>query len=65
VIASYLQSGSHEWHPSGRPRRTYNLLISKCSMLIGLVHQDYVPCIKTWRAFGAPSHFLILEKKKV
>jgi len=26
VIASYLQSGSREWHPSGRPRRTYNLL---------------------------------------
>jgi len=36
-------------------------------MLIGLVRQDYVPCamrtivargIKTWRAFGAPTHFL-------
>jgi len=27
VIASYLQSGSREWHPSGRPRRTYNLLL--------------------------------------
>jgi len=26
VIASYLQSGSREWHPSGRPRRTHNLL---------------------------------------
>jgi len=26
VEASYLQSGSHEWYPSGRPRRTYNLL---------------------------------------
>jgi len=26
VIASYLQSGSREWHPSGRPQRTYNLL---------------------------------------
>jgi len=26
MIASYLQSGSREWHPSGRPRRTYNLL---------------------------------------
>jgi len=33
-------------------------------MLIGLVRQDYVPRaligargIKTWRAFGAPSHF--------
>jgi len=26
VIASYLQSGSREWHPSGRPRRTNNLL---------------------------------------
>jgi len=27
VIASYLQSGSREWHPSGRPRRTNNLLL--------------------------------------
>jgi len=35
-------------------------------MLIGLVRQDYLPCallvhargIKTWRAFGTPSHFL-------
>jgi len=27
VIASYVQSGSREWHPSGRPRRTYNLLL--------------------------------------
>jgi len=26
VIASYLESGSREWHPSGRSRRTYNLL---------------------------------------
>jgi len=28
VIASYLQSGSREWHSSGRPRRTYNLLLA-------------------------------------
>jgi len=27
VIASYLQSGSREWHPSSRPQRTYNLFI--------------------------------------
>jgi len=27
VIASYLQSESREWHPSCRPRRTYNLLL--------------------------------------
>jgi len=26
VIASYLQSRSREWHPSCRPRKTYNLL---------------------------------------
>jgi len=26
VLAFYLQSGSREWHLSGRPRRTYNLL---------------------------------------
>jgi len=25
-IADSLQSGSREWHPSGGPRRTYNLL---------------------------------------
>jgi len=29
VIASYLQSGSREWHLSGRPRRTYNLLLQR------------------------------------
>jgi len=27
VIASYLQSGSRKWHPSGRPRMTYKLLL--------------------------------------
>jgi len=26
-ITSYLQRVSREWHPSGRPRRTYNLLL--------------------------------------
>jgi len=30
VIASYLQSGSREWHPSSRPRKINNLMLDQC-----------------------------------
>jgi len=53
VIASYLQSRSREWHPSGRPRRTYTLLLSEnlhwivtiILNLIALFPQNEVPLL--------------------
>jgi len=46
VIASYLQSGSREWRPSGRPWRTNNLLRNTVENLSKTPTNNFVKVVR-------------------